>query len=114
MDDVKVLRQARCAFRKLRLKLVKIDPFREANTMSSICNMVFCTMFLKPDTVSIIPIAGYRMGNSQSFEALQCLAYIGRKSNNITHAGYGREVHLPGVTNVKVVGYCAENRVVFV
>jgi len=36
MDDVNVLRQACCAFRNLVLKLVKMDPFREAITISSI------------------------------------------------------------------------------
>jgi len=50
------------AFRNLFLKLVKIDPFREAITISSICNKVFRTMFRKPDAVGIIPRAGYRMG----------------------------------------------------
>jgi hypothetical protein len=55
MDDVNVLRQACCAFRNLFLKLVKIDPFRQAITITSICNKVFRTMFLKPDSVGIIP-----------------------------------------------------------
>jgi len=32
IDDVNVLRQACCAFRNLLLKLVKMDPFREAIT----------------------------------------------------------------------------------
>jgi hypothetical protein len=41
MDDVNVLRQACCAFRNLFLKLVKMDPFRQAITISSICNKVF-------------------------------------------------------------------------
>jgi len=58
MDDVNVLRQACCAFRNLFLKLVKMDPFRQAITISSICNKVFRTMFLKPDTVDIIPRGG--------------------------------------------------------
>ena len=86
MDDVNVLRHACCAFRNLFLKLVKMDPFRQAITISSICNKVFRTVFLKPDTVGIIPRAGYRMGHRQSVEALQWLAYIGRKISNITHA----------------------------
>jgi len=68
MDDVNVLRQACCAFRNLFLKLVKMDPFREAITISSICNKVFRTMFPKPDAVGIIPRAGYRMGDRQSIE----------------------------------------------
>jgi len=50
------------------------------------------------------------MGDRQSVEALKWLSYIGRTRNNITHAVNGREVHLPGVPNVKVDGYCAETR----
>ena len=102
MDDVNVLRQACCAFRNLFLKLVKMDPFRQAITISSICNKVFRTMFLKRDSVGIIPRGGYRMGDRQSVVALQWLAYIGRTRNNVTHAGNGREAHLRGVPNVKV------------
>jgi hypothetical protein len=41
MDDVNVLRQAYCAFRNLFLKLDGMDPFRQALTISSICNKVF-------------------------------------------------------------------------
>ena len=48
------------------------------------------------------------MGDRQSVEALQWLAYIGRTRNNVTHTGNGREVHLSGVPNVKVDGYCQE------
>jgi len=33
--------------------------------------------------------------------------------NDVTHAGNGREVHLPGVQTVKVDGYCAEKNEVF-
>jgi len=58
MDDVNVLRQACCAFGNLFLKLVKMDPFRQAVTILSIYNKVFRTMFLKPDTVGIIPRGG--------------------------------------------------------
>ena len=107
MDDVNVLRQTCCAFRNLFLKLVKMDPFREDITISSICNKVFRTMFLKPDAVGIIPRAGYRTGDRQSIEGLQWLAYIGR-TRKIIHAGNGREVHLAGVLNVKVDGYRQE------
>jgi len=107
MDDVNVLRLACCAFRNLFLKLVKMDPFRGDITTSSICNKVFRTMFLKPDAVGIIPRAGYRMGDRQSIEGLQWLAYIGR-TRKIIHAGNGREVHLAGVPHVKVDVYCRE------
>jgi len=84
-----------------------MDPFREVITISSICNKVFRTMFLKPDAVGIIPRAGYRMGDHLSIEGLQWLAYMGR-TRKIIRAGNGREVHLAGVPNVKVDGYCRE------
>jgi len=71
IDDVNVLGQACCAFRNLILKLVKMDPFRQAITISSICNNLFKTMFLKPDTVVIIPKAEFRMGDRQAVQALQ-------------------------------------------
>jgi hypothetical protein len=111
MGDVNVLKQACCAFRNLFLKLVKMDPFREAITISSIYK-VCRTMFLNPDTVGIIPRAGYRMGDRQSIEGLQWLAYMVR-TRKIIHAGNGREMHLPGVPNVKVDVYCQETKEVF-
>jgi hypothetical protein len=77
MDDVSVLRQACCAFPNVFLKLFKIGSFCQATTIS-ICNKKFRTMFLKSDTVCIIPRGGYQMGDRQSVEALQWLAYIVR------------------------------------
>jgi hypothetical protein len=106
IDDVNVLRMACCSIGSLFLKLVKMDPFRQAITISSICNRVFRKIFLKADTVGIIPRAGYRLGDKQSIEGLKWLAFIGR-DNEIVHAGNGREVHLAGVPNLKVDGYCA-------
>ena len=53
------------------------------------------------------------MGDRQSVETIQWLAYIGRTRINITHASNGREVHLPRVRNVKLDGYCTETREIF-
>ena len=47
------------------------------------------------------------MGDRQSVEAHQWLAYIGRTRNIVTHDRNGRDVHLPRIPNVKVDGYCA-------
>jgi hypothetical protein len=58
IDDVNILSQVCCAFRNLFLKLEKMGPFRQAITISSICNKVFRNMFLKPDAVGIIPRGG--------------------------------------------------------
>ena len=53
------------------------------------------------------------MGDRQSAEAIQWLVYIGRTRNDVIHAGNGREVHLPGVPNVKVDGYSPKTQEVF-
>jgi hypothetical protein len=102
IDDVSVLRQACCAFRNVFLKLVKMDPFRQALTISSICNKVFQTMFLKPET-RYYPEGGYLLGDRQSIEAIQWLAYIGQTRDDVIHAGNGREVQLPRVPNVNLM-----------
>ena len=52
-------------------------------------------------------------GRPPVFEALQSLAYIGLSRINVTHAGNESELQLPGVPNVKVDVYCAENSEVF-
>jgi hypothetical protein len=100
MDDVNVPRQACGRFRNLFLKLVKMDSFGQAITISSIYNKVFRTMFMKPDSVGIIPREGLMYGDIQAVQDLQWLAYIGRTHNSDTHASNGREVHLAGIPNV--------------
>lgn len=65
MDNVSVLRQASCALRTVCLKLVNFEHFRQAITISTICNKVFRTMYLKPDTV-VIPKGVYRMWDTAS------------------------------------------------
>ena len=47
------------------------------------------------------------MRDHQSVEGLLCLAYIGQ-IRKIIHAANGREVHLAGVTNLKIDWYCEE------
>jgi hypothetical protein len=56
--------------------------------------------------------SGLPYSDRQSIEALQWMEYIG-STKNIIHAGTGREVHLAGVLNVKVDGYCPDTNEVF-
>ena len=70
-------------------------------------------MFLKQDSVGIIPKWGYRIGDRQSVEALEWLAYIGQSRDNIVQADNRRVVHLTGFPNVKVDRYVAETNDVF-
>ena len=53
------------------------------------------------------------MGDRQSIETFQWLAYIGQTRADLIHAGNGREVHLPRVPNVKVDGYSPNTQEVF-
>jgi len=50
------------------------------------------------------------MGDRQSVEDLQWLAYVGHTKDDIIHAGNGREIHLPCVPNVKVDRYSPKTR----
>ena len=59
------------------------------------------------------PQVGFHLGDRQSFEALEWLAYIGRLRSNVTHACNGREVHLARLPNLKVDGCCEEANEVF-
>jgi len=51
------------------------------------------------------------MGDRQSVESLQWLAYIVQTRKNIVHAGNGRDVHPAGVPNVKLMGTLQTNEV---
>ena len=59
-------------------------------------------MILKPD--NNIPIAGYRMEDRQSVEALQLVPYIAVTRNNVNHPGNGSKVNLLSVPNMKDYG----------
>ena len=107
MDDVNVLRQACCAFRNLFLKLVKMDPFRQAITMSSICNKVFRTMFLKPDTVGIIPRGG------AGWEIASLLKLFNGWRTLVNQGTILFMPEMGGVQHVKVYGYCQKTNEVF-
>ena len=100
-------------FTEFVFEISQDGPIRQIITITSICNKVFRTMFLVPGSVGIIPKGVYRMGDRQSVEALQWLAYIGLTRKNITHADNGREVHLAWLPNVNFDWYYAETNEVF-
>lgn len=110
--DVDILRIACMRFRTMLMDKTKVDPFNGPITIASTCMQVFRTMYLKPDTIAIIPWNGYRRIDNQSIKALQWLHWMSYKSKSqIQMADNGREFRLP--INIKVDGFCEATNTVF-
>ena len=110
-SDVRILTGACLRFRKLFLSQSNVEPFLEAITIASACNLLFRRNFLKPDTIGLIPKKGYRCVDNQSVQAIQWLIWEEKKRNiNIKHAFKGREEVINGV---KVDGFCKETNQIF-
>ena len=74
--DVKILRLACLAYRKIFLNIANICPFEETCTIAGTCLKVFRKKFLKPFSIGIIPKNGYRFANNQSREAMKWLLWM--------------------------------------
>ena len=115
-NDVAVLLQGVLAFRAQFMEMTikdevaprGVDPFASNITIAGACNRVFRQLFLKPDTVGLIPSNGYRPNDVQSLEAIRWLMYLNEtepraQGSVIRHARNGGEARLPGIG--KVDGY---------
>lgn len=80
-----------------------MEPIRQTITILSICNKVFRTVFLKSDSVGIIPRGGTELGIA-SLLRLFMAGLLWSDRNKVAHAGNGREVRLARVPNVNVDG----------
>jgi len=81
--------------------------------MVSACNEVLGKLFLKSETVDVIPAGGYSC-NNDSKKALMWLVYTEQTGGcRIMHARNGREYRLPELSNFIADGYCAETRTVY-
>ena len=111
VEDVNILCKACLKFRRLSLGLKDVDPFKEAVTIASMCNLVFHKCFLRTETIAVIPGKGYRPADNQSKIALQYLWWLGHSENlDIIHAGLGREVRL---LKIPVDGLCMTNNTIY-
>ena len=54
-SDVEILMEGCLKFRDEFVGLTTIDPFMDGITIASVCNLVYRTLFLKKDTIGIIP-----------------------------------------------------------
>lgn len=60
INDVRILTEACLKFRHFFLTQTNVEPFLEAATIASTCNIVFRRNFLQPNTIGLIPKNGYR------------------------------------------------------
>lgn len=80
-------------FRKIFIKETTVDPFKNSITIASACNRVFRKLFLKNNTIGIIPHRGYSKDENQSIIALKWLKWLNHKYNlQIQHKLNGGEV----------------------
>jgi hypothetical protein len=95
-DYVTVLRQACQAFRREFKEIGKIDVFQDSITIASACNKVFRKIFLKPDTIGLIPTGSYSGNVKYGKKALMWLMYKEQTDGcKILHGRNGREYRLP-------------------
>ncbi|KAK5650288.1 hypothetical protein RI129_001317 [Pyrocoelia pectoralis] len=110
--DVKILVKGCLQFRSMFMSQNKVDPFEESTTIASACNKVFRRLFLKENTIGLIPKGGYRRADKQSKVAIQWLRWVEHSQQlTIQHAGKAREFKTP--SGIKVDGYCAETNTVY-
>jgi len=90
-----------------------IDVFVEAISIASACNKFLRKLFLKSDTIWLIPKGVYTRNNKYSKKAMMLLLHMKQMDGvRIMHARNGREYKLTELPHFNVDGYCPEtNRV---
>jgi hypothetical protein len=78
-SDVDVLRHCCAKFQAIFKDICDIDPFQHCITIASTCNLVYRKMFLKPDTIAVIPPLGYRPHDQCSQKAIAWLKWVAHK-----------------------------------
>ena len=101
-------------FRRDFLQVGNIEVFQESVTIASACNKVLRKLFLKPDTIGLIPTSGYSGKINYSKKVLMWLIYREQTDGcRITNGRNGREYRLPEQPRVRVDGFCEENKTVY-
>ena len=74
--NVEILRRCCLNFAQTVKGLCKINPFEHCITIASLWNLIFRNMFLKKETIAIIPHVGYRKKANQSAVAYRWFSYV--------------------------------------
>ena len=110
-SDVDILRRCCLNFAQTVKGLCKINPFEHCITIASLCNLIFRTMFLKEETIAIIPHVGYRKKAKQSVVAYRWLSYVAHKQG--VYIQHGRNVGERRVGPYFLDGCCEETRTAY-
>lgn len=110
--DVTILGKACLHFWRNFIEQNKVDPFQEAVTIASACNLVFRRNFLQPDTIGIMTTNAYRLADRQLLGGVKLLLWTAHTENvNIEYSFNGREVRLP--EGFLVDGYDKNSKTVY-
>lgn len=110
-SDVEILKQSCLKFRKLFMEIGQIDPFVEAVTIASACNMYYRKHHLPLNRIAVIPHGGYRKEERQSLMALKWLKWMAHTTGQrIQHKLNGGEVKIgqwrvDGLCDTKIYEY---------
>jgi hypothetical protein len=114
LDDVSVLREACQVLRREFLQIGNIDLFIESITIASACNKVLRKLFLKPDTIGLIPSGRYSEKVNYSSKVVIWLVYREQTDGcTILRARNGRRCRPPEIPHLSVDGFCAETKTVY-
>ena len=110
-SDVDILKRGVLTFRKLFIDLTNVDPFKKSITIASLCQLVFRTLFMKPDTIPLIQDSGFNPTQNFSHKQMIWLKYISQRYNvRIIHCMNGQEKKIGPYS---IDGYCEENNTVY-
>ena len=110
-NDVKILKEAVVKFSNLLETKAGIQPFLQSSTIASCAMSCFRTLYMKKDTIPVVPPRGFGRRNRQSKKGLQWLKYIEHtRGITLETALNGDEVKFG---RYKVDGYDRANKTVF-
>lgn len=101
-SDVDVLMKSCLKFRDMFIEETTVDPFENSLTIASACNRVYRKLFLKRNTIGVIPVNNYHPCDNQSAVAIKWLKWVSETEKiDIRHKLNGGEIK---IGNYKVDG----------
>jgi hypothetical protein len=93
------------------MQIGHVQLFLESATLARACNKVLRRLFLKPDTIGLIPTRGYTGNVNYNKKAIMWLIYREETDNcKLLHGRNGREYKLPELPRFIVDGYWPDTK----